>query len=84
MSGPERKTVSLEDRACTAKRADDEAIDESMTVTTFGYVFSFNASGETIVFQSGRYRSEMNNTYANSCRVKRTHSIGPRKLSVIP
>jgi len=47
MSAPLRKTVSLEERACTAKMDDDDAIDVSITVSTLGKVSLFNASGET-------------------------------------
>lgn len=47
MSFPLRKTVSLEESAWTAKMEEDVAIDESITVSTFGNVALVNARGDT-------------------------------------
>ena len=47
MSVPNRKIVSLEEFAWMANTADEDAIDGSTTVTTFGNVNSVRESGDT-------------------------------------
>jgi hypothetical protein len=47
MSFPEKKTVELEDSAWTAKREEEDAMDESTTVATLGKVSALRASGDT-------------------------------------
>lgn len=47
MSDPERKTVELDEFACTANTDEEVEIDASTTVSTFGKVVSVSVRGDT-------------------------------------
>ncbi len=83
MSEPVAKIVELDEEACSANREDDDAIEASRTVKTFGNDLDVKARGETGQYQhvrggletdcdSREFLSKEKNSFSRSSLAKRS------------